>query len=282
MRIHAWSLAFAIWLVATGLFISPLLSEALGIEGYYSSILLMVLLYIPFCIAYPLVNEKTPIKPYRFKLSSKQDFVWAMVIGVAISVVGIFIFLTPWSSLDIIDNRIVPYPLWVLFLGTGLFISIVDELFLRDALHSDYRGQGVSIGHAAAAIAIISTIPHSGGPLLNLLFMIGLRFMWVFTIHFTKSILPAILQHIIINVAIIVFFSQVFSFENMNVLRIIFGVLSAFAVVAIYLGLKSMKANHAKDHPEDLIETPKKSFWQVFNWLFWVFVALLIFMQFIF
>jgi len=278
IKLHFWTLIFALWAIIVSL-INPLLRDLLGMEGIYSQVMMILLTFVPLCTLYPLVHKNLPVKPYSFKPLSVHDLIWTIVLSVATWVFITFLYLLPWVSSELI-NSLPSYPIWQSILVSGILIAVFDELFFRGVSYSYYISNGVTVRHTAIITSVVSMVIHNGNPPLILFAMLIWRVIWIYMIHWTKSIFPAIIMHVTINTGAIVFFNQIISDENQEMIFIVMGILSLLALVIIYFGLKSMKARHDKNYLNDQLVFPQKSFSQAFNWLFWVFVALLLFMQF--
>ena len=278
IRLHLWMLIFGLWVLLYGMVIAQPLAMALGITSAIDrSTLNTIFNFLPLIIAYPLIYKKPVAVVYPLKISSAHNVIWGIVIGVATVIVAVFSYMLPWVSTAMVE-RFMEYPLWLVILSAGLLTGVLDGLFFRGLLVSDYKHNGVSILHIAIIVAIFSTLIY-GNPITVLVAMAIMRIVWTFMTLWTKSVLPAILGHIMANVGAVTILPIFINSNNQEAIRVVFGILSIIAVVVICFGLKSMKARYEKLYSAEAVAVETKPFKQVFNWLFWVLIAVLVVLQ---
>ena len=254
------------------------------------------LIFLPFLL-YLLVTRQNIKQAVSWRGLSPKNFGIVLIIALAfipmshlIAGVLTLFFPTP-EVMENLDAARQVYPLWLTLIFTAVMPSIFEELWFTGAFYKEYQAGKVSVLKTALIIGMFFGIFHMN--VAHAIFAGIGGVLWIFLVHYTRSILAPMIAHFINNASSGIV-RQIAPFQEWSAnveswqYLLVFGGITLALMPVLVLCLRRLGKFHAEtqefhekyenENAESLAISAADGKTKVFTWAFWA--ALVVFLVF--
>lgn len=210
---------------------------------FSGGLVLMVLLVLSF------LDKRTEKEIFKWYLPGFGNFFPSIILGIGIFLMiqgGINFFgtLYDFHPVLITENVFDRYPFYIVLIGIGIVVPIIEEMIYRGFILSHYE-KAFTVGTAIILQSIMFSVSHMS--LVQGVFVLPLAIVSALAVHKTNSVFNGIWIHMTFNIS-----TLWVAYMNMDVTSIgQLGVLFVAGLIMIHFGVRLLQSDEEEDDDDE-------------------------------
>lgn len=210
---------------------------------FSGGLVLLVLLVLSF------LDKRTEKEVFKWHFPGISNFLPSIILGIGIFLMiqgGINFFgtLYDFHPVLIAENAFERYPFYIVLIGIGVVVPIIEELIYRGFILAHYE-KAFTVGTAIILQSIMFSVSHMS--FVQGLFVLPLAIVSGLAVHKTNSVFNGIWIHMTFNLS-----TLWVAYMNMDVTSIgQLGVLFVAGIIMIHFGIRLLQAYDESDDGDE-------------------------------